>query len=853
MCYSLTKEKTYSGSEVMKTIYEYKKAIMSFMEENKACGFKSLHDSVKVTNYEERGNFLEALSLLEIEGKIYNPKKSLYKLFPTDTHKIDQIIKTDDGYQLKNAKIKVQKEMSKEQILDKDIVIITKDSASDNIVIKKIIKRDITSFKDYLVKTLTKKSLNYKQIKRLAVAKSKEDILEIINLLKKLEKEGKIYKANNTYQSFPKNLVLTKIELDNKGRAYYTVDGRIIYPEGDELKGALPQDIIAVTKKGKHIEKIVTRQMSHLVLEVVEVDGIKQLEPVLLPSNEKIKVRISSIDMKKLAVGDRILADVSLAKSDDYYEADFLDKIGRIDDADIDIISIALKYGFNLKFSDNAITEAENLNQEVLADEMINRYDFTKRFLTFTIDCDNTKDMDDAVSILKTSDNHYILGVHIADVAHYVKRGSNLDLEAYERGLSAYPANKVIPMLPHLLSNGICSLNPNTKRLTKSIIMELNENGELLEYKLVNSVIESKKKMSYSAVNKILETGNIDEDYLPFYDSLKLMDELSTKITKIREQEGMLNFKDDETSVIEDSHGNVINLEEKDNGLAGKIIENFMIMANYCADLYLNFTIGSTIHRVHPSPDIRKLSEAEEKLTNLGFDLPKKETMDNATYLQVILDKYKNTPAYQIVSDTLLQALPRARYSPYPLGHYGLGLNYYSHFTSPIRRYPDLKVQQIIDSYLTNNLKDIETEDQLESICDHASFKERQADLLEKEVLKVKMMDYVDRHKDKLYYATVTNIDKNRAYLKTLTNIPGYFEYQPSDDIHYIKSRNYIKNSDDQVILKVGDFIQVEGIEANRRELKAHFAFLKNITLEQQNKKGAHLLSENNQKKLTKK
>ena len=676
----------------------------------------------------------------------------------------------------------------------------------------------------------------------MAVAKNAKSIEELHIALTELERNGKIFHDKNSYKKWPKGLTLTKLELDNKGRAFFKIDDKKVYPLGDELKGAIQQDILAVSRKGKHIEKIISRKMSHVVLEVIEVDGVKQLEPVLLPSKEKINVRISSKDMKGLAIGDRIIADVSLTKADEYYEADFVDKLGRIDDPNIDIISIAAKYGFDINFSHEAMEEANNIPQTVKEQELINRYDFSDNLLTFTIDCDETKDMDDAVSLIKKEDGHYILGVHIMDVAHYVKRGTHLDKEAYDRGLSTYPANTVIPALPHILSNGICSLNPNSKRLTKSIIMELDENGELINYNLVNSCITSKKKMAYSKVNKILDNEEIYDDYLPYVDNLKLMKELSDKLTAIREREGMLTFNEEEVAIIEDDKGNIMGIEKKDNGAAGKIIENYMIMANYCADLYLNFTIGRSIHRVHANPDPKRLEQAKDKLSSLGINLPKVDNIDTSSYLQTVLDEYKDSSQYPIVSEILLQALPRAIYSPYPLGHFGLGLSYYSHFTSPIRRYPDLKVQQIIDSYIANDLNTIESEEKLAEICEHCSFKERQADLLEKEVVKVKMMNYVDSHKEKTYYGTITGIDNERAYLNTVTHIPGYFEYEQSDNIRFIRSRNYIKNKDDEVVLKIGDLVMVEGIEANRKELLAHFDFTKNLTLEQQNKKGATAL-----------
>lgn len=826
----------------MQKIDDFKRKIMSELEKENTISFKNLYSRMNINSYQERSNFLEALYLLQIEEDVYNPKKYIYKSFPKATHRLEHVTKGDNGLMLMNGKVEITSEMIKcDTILDKDLVVVNLID-KENPIITKVVQRDITSFIDYLIRKLDKEELTYRQIKRMAVAKNAKSIEELHIALTELEQNGKIFHDKNSYKKWPKGLTLTKLELDSKGRAFFKIDDKKIYPLGDDLKGAIQQDILAVTRKGKHIEKIISRKMSHVVLEVVEIEGVKQLEPVLLPSKEKINVRISSKDMKSLAPGDRILADVSLTKTDEYYEADFIDKLGRIDDPNIDIISIAAKYGFDINFSHEAMEEANNLPQVVLKSELTNRYDFSDSLLTFTIDCDETKDMDDAVSLTKEENGHYILGVHIADVAHYVKRGTALDKEAYDRGLSTYPANTVIPALPHILSNGICSLNPNTKRLTKSIIMELDENGELINYNLVNSCITSRKKMAYSKVNKLLDDVEIDEDYLPYTDNLKLMKELSDKLTSIREGEGMLTFSEEEVSIIEDDKGNIMGIEKKDNGEAGKIIENFMIMANYCADLYLNFTIGKSIHRVHANPDPKRLKQAKDKLTSIGIDLPKVENIDTSSYLQLVLDEYKDSSEYPIVSEILLQALPRAIYSPYPLGHFGLGLNYYSHFTSPIRRYPDLKVQQIIDSYLTNDLKSIESEEQLVEICEHCSFKEQQADLLEKEVVKVKMMDYVDSHKEKTYYGTITGIDNERAYLNTVTHIPGYFEYEQGDNIRFIRSRNYIKNKDDEVVLKIGDLVMVEGIEANRKELLAHFNFTKNLTLEQQNKKGATAL-----------
>ena len=824
----------------MKTIFDYQREIISELKGTEYLTIHELEKKVTIPSYQERSNFLEALYNLELTEKIYNISKGTYTLFPSDLYKVDYVIPISHGLYLRRSKTIIDENINKGKvILPEDTVIVTNEK---NPKVIKSIGRSTYFFKKYLLKELEQRNLTYKHIKHLAIARNREKITKLKDLLHNLEKEGKIYYQNNTFEKWPDNLALTKLEIDSNAKLYFELDGKRYYKEGEELNNALDGDIIAVSKNGKHIVKIIERTKEEILLEVVEINGIKQIEPILLPGKGKIKVRISSKDMKQLEIGDRIKAKISLEKTDEVYEADYINTIGNIKDNDIDIISIATKHGFNIDFSEEALKEAQNIPQSITINDYKDRYDLRNRFTTFTIDCDNTKDIDDAVSIIKEENGNYILAVHIADVAHYVKRGSALDKEAFERGLSVYPVNSVIPQLPKELSNGICSLNPNVPRLTKTYIMEISKTGELLNYKIINSIIESKKKMSYSKVNKLLDEGNCDEDYLPFVNDLTLMKELSDILTKKRKNEGMLTFQENENNFIEDKDGNIISIEQKNNGTAGKIIENFMIMYNYCQSLYLNYIVGTSINRVHDLPDQDKLIKAFEKINQLGYNLPKINSMNTTNYIQTILNTYQNTNSYPIIADIILRALPRAHYSIHPTGHFGLGLDYYTHSTSPIRRYPDLKAQQIIDSYQQGKLYEIEDPTTLEAICQHCSMKEQEAEALECEVELIKMLKYVERHKDKNYYGIITDINKERAYIKTMTKIPGYIEYQDLDNIRFIKSKKYLKNDKEQVVLRIGDLVKVQTHNTNHKELLVNFDFIKNITLEQQNKKGATAL-----------
>ena len=733
----------------MKTIFDYQKEIIEELKNNEYLTIHELQKRIEIPSYQERSNFLEALYNLELKEGIYNISKGTYKLFPKDLYKVDYVIPVSKGLYLRRSEVTIDETLNKEKIiLPDDIVIVTNE---ENPKIKRTIGRSMYFFKDYLLKELKQRNLTYKHIKHLAIARNHQKITELKDLLHNLEKEGKIYYQNKTFEKWPGSLALTILKIDDN-KLYFELDGKRYYKEGEELNNAIEGDIIAVSKKGKHIVKIIERTKEELILEVVEIDGIKQLEPILLPGKGKIKVRISSTDMKRINVGDRIKVRMSLDKTDGVYEADYINTIGNIKDNDIDLISIATKHGFNIEFSDGALREARNISQTVNINDYKDRYNFTKRFKTFTIDCDNTKDMDDAVSIMKDEKGNYILAVHIAHVSHYVKRASALNKDAYERALSAYPANSVIPNLPPELSNGICSLNPNVPRLTRTCIMEISKTGELLNYKFVNSIIESKKKMSYSEVNKVLDEGIVDDEYLPFLNDLAIFKELSDILTLKRKSEGMLTFIEHENNFIEDEDGNIISIEEKNNGTAGKMIENAMILYNHCESSYLNFIIGTSINRVHDAPDQDKLMDAFDKIHNLGYNLPKIGSMTTAQYIQTILNMYQNENDYPIISDIILKALPRAHYSTYPTGHFGLGLDYYTHSTSPIRRYPDLKAQQIIDSYEQEKLYEIEDNNTLEAICEHCSMKEQEAEALEREVELLKMLKYVERHKDKNYY-----------------------------------------------------------------------------------------------------
>ena len=343
----------------MKTIFDYEREIINELKENEYLTIHELQKRIEIPSYQERSNFLEALYNLELKEGIYNVSKGTYTLFPSDLYKVDYVNSSPKGLYLRKSKVTIDENLNKGKIiLPEDIVIVTNE---ENPKIIKTIGRSMSFFKDYLLKELEQKKLTYKHIRHLAIARNQQKITELKDLLHNLEKTGKIYYQNKTFEKWPDNLALTKLETDDNNKLYFELDSKRYYKEGEELNNALDGDIIAVSRKGKHIIKTIERTKEELILEVVEIDGIKQIEPILLPGKGKIKVRIGSNDMKRINIGDRIKARITLDETDGVYEADYISTIGNIKDNDIDIISIATKHGFNLEFSEEALREARNI------------------------------------------------------------------------------------------------------------------------------------------------------------------------------------------------------------------------------------------------------------------------------------------------------------------------------------------------------------------------------------------------------------------------------------------------------------------------------------------------------------
>lgn len=525
----------------------------------------------------------------------------------------------------------------------------------------------------------------------------------------------------------------------------------------------------------------------------------------------------------------RVMIDISLEKTNNKYNGKIVSILGHKDDPEIDVKTIISNNGIIVDFKDEVLNEANKINTYVKEEEIENRIknggiDLRSETI-FTIDGDNTKDIDDAVSIKKKENGNYILGVHIADVSYYVKENSYLDIEARERSTSIYPYNYVIPMLPHVISNGICSLNPNVDRLALSCIMEIDQEGKIIDYKIVDTIINSKMKMSYKKINDIFESDIKYEEYKPYIKDLKTMLELSEILNKRKIKRGYINFGDNDIE-FDDNKGMPINISKRNRGKAEKMIENFMLAANETTSSFYYFLGIPGIYRNHPSPDMDSIKEI---LNLLNLHIHISNNSNTSKSLQNIINKIKSYDSSDIYSELLLQSMKRAYYSPKNIGHFGLALENYTHFTSPIRRYPDLETHRVIRK-VRDNILNIDTQKlykKLTEICINSSYKERLADKVEKEVNQYKMAEYMESHINEIFNCYIYYISGHGISLKTENGIVG--KINPENIIslgfrYNDENKTYINNQND-TILHIGDKIEATLKYANKEQNKIEFNY----------------------------
>ena len=622
-----------------------------------------------------------------------------------------------------------------------------------------------------------------------------EETKEFSDALRELEDSYEIYRSNKNRYMLLENSNLRKgiLRMNKKGFGFVEVSGEEedIFVAPDNINKALNNDTVIVEilnknsgeKREGRIVKTLERDLSTIVGEIY----FKKDKGYVIPDDKKLDVQLE-IDRDKshgAVDGHKVVVKILRNITKNRYKGEVVRIIGHKNDPGVDILSIVCKYEINDTFPEEVIEELDSIPEEVREQDKKGRQDLTDVTI-FTIDGDDTKDIDDAISIEKLQNGNYKLGVHIADVSYYVKEGSPLDKEAMDRGTSVYLVDRVIPMLPHKLSNGICSLNPGVERLAISCVMEIDNNGKTVDYEIFPSIIKSRLQMTYKKVNQVIEKNEIPEGYEPFVNDLKLMDELSQIIRKAKINRGYIDFDVDEAKIIVDENCHPTDIVLRNRGRGENLIEDFMIQANECVATHIFYMDLPFIYRVHEYPKEEKIRDFISFVQSLGYTV-KFNTKDiSPKAIQNLINQLKDKKEFKVLSSLLLRNMQKAIYLPQNLGHYGLASKCYTHFTSPIRRYPDTTVHRLLRTYLFNDDMSNQTinkwQEKLVYIAENSSFKERESVECEREVEDMKMAEYMEDHIGEEYKGIVSGVTNFGMFIQLDNLVEGLIHVNDMKD-----------------------------------------------------------------------
>ena len=696
--------------------------------------------------------------------------------------------------------------------------------------------------KERIIEALKKvrRALNYEEIDSLLNLKTIEETKEMNDSLKELEAEGEIYFSNkNKYMLFSdSNLRKGTLRVNKKGYGFVEVlNEEDVFIPIDNINGAIDKDTVAVEiietksdgKREGRIVRVIKRNLSTVVGEIYFKKGVGHI----IPDDKKLKLDIEIPKKKNLGSvdGHKVVVEIeSIEKKKCVGKV--IKILGHKNDPGVDIISIVEKYEIKYEFDQSVVKQLDSIPEEISESDKVGRRDLTGEVI-FTIDGDDTKDIDDAISVEKLENGNYKLGVHIADVSYYVREGSPLDLEAMERGTSVYLVDRVIPMLPHKLSNGICSLNPDVERLAISCVMEIDSKGKTVDYEIFESVIKSRIQMTYKKVNRVLK-GEVVEGYEPYESHLKLMKELADIIRNHKNERGYIDFDTDEPKILVDENCVPTEIVLRDRGAGENMIEDFMIQANECVATHIFYMDLPFVYRVHEYPKEDKIKSFLAFVSSLGYTVPSDIRDISPKSMQKLLYFLKDKKEYKVLSSQLLRNMQKAVYSPQNIGHYGLASKCYTHFTSPIRRYPDTTVHRLLRTYMFNNDMSNDTirhwEEKLVYVTDHSSVKERSSVDCEREVEDMKMAEYMEKHIGETYpgmISTVTNfgmfvqLDNLIEGLVKINDLNGFYDYQEESQMLIDEKTHNMYRLGDKVLVKV--------IGASKEERTIDFEIIKKI------------------------
>ena len=681
------------------------------------------------------------------------------------------------------------------------------------------------------------------KLKELAILLQvpKDQRKELKAIMDSLEAEGKVHVSKKgKYTKGEAKRIVGTYQAHARGFGFVAVEGEDddIFISEDDTNGAFHGDQVEVTIKsapdGKRREGKVVRILSHGTTRLVGYFQKNKNFGFVVPDNQRfIKDVFVPLERSKGAVtGHKVVVELTKYGGDNKKpEGKIVEIIGHVNDPGTDIMSIVKGYDLPIEFPEKVLNQAERVAKDVSTADMAGRMDI-RDWQMVTIDGEDAKDLDDAISLTKEGEN-YKLGVHIADVTNYVQEKSALDREAYKRGTSVYLVDRVIPMLPHILSNGICSLNEGEDRLALSCIMTINDKGNVVDYKIAETVICVDRRMTYTSVKKILEEQDEEESkkYEEFVPMFQMMEKVAGILREKRKKRGSIDFDFPETKMVLDEQGKPIELKPYDRNVATKIIEDFMLLANETVAEHYFWQEIPFVYRTHEQPDEEKIQKLAIFINNFGHSMHIANNAVRPKEIQKLLAKVEGTNEEALISRLALRSMKQAKYTPENTGHFGLATTYYCHFTSPIRRYPDLQIHRIIKEDLRGRMNDNRREHYekiLPEVTKQCSERERLAEEAERETIKLKKVEYMEEHIGEVFEGVISSITKWGIYVELPNTIEGLVHVTNMHDDHYdyIEERFEMVGEHTRKVYKLGQTVYIVATGTDRLQRTIDFEFV---------------------------
>jgi len=687
--------------------------------------------------------------------------------------------------------------------------------------------------------------LTYQELEKEFAPANAGEFKEFLKLLNALEESGRIYRNRANRYGLPErmNLVRGRIQAHQKGFGFLIPEDRErpdIYIPATDMGGAMNGDTVLVrisskAAPGGKIEGEVVIIVKRATQQVVGTFQNYESYGFLIPDDKRLVRDIFIPPHASLGAvtGQKVVVRiVNYPEGRSSAEGEIIEILGHKDDPGIDILSIIRQFQLPEAFPEEVTAEAERVPDTIREEDLQGRRDLRGERIV-TIDGEDAKDLDDAVVVRKLESGNYHLGVHIADVSFYVREGSELDKEAYNRGTSVYLVDRVIPMLPHRLSNGICSLNPQVDRLTMSCEMEINASGDVVKHDIFPSVIKTAERMTYTNVRKILqgEDAEVTERYQDLVEDFKLMEELALKLRNKRMSRGAVDFNFTEAKILVDENGKPTDIVKRERSIAEQIIEEFMLKANETVAEHFHWLKVPFLYRVHEEPDAEKLLRFAEFVTGFGYALKGgKGSKIHPRQLQDILEEIAGTKEETVISTVLLRSMKQARYDSQSLGHFGLAAEFYSHFTSPIRRYPDLIIHRVIREVLENSgtLSDQRHEQLTVRMDDYAkqsSERERIAVDAERETDALKKAEFMLDKVGEEFEGLISSVTNFGIFVELPNTVEGLIRMVDlTDDYYnYHEAQHMLVGERTGRIFRLGDEVKVRVTKVNVDERNIDF------------------------------